>query len=163
MKRWQRANKGSFSQDPIKAFFHKYIHTIALNDESESACTWLTGRRSLRLKTITGQGRQKESHLGKLLKLNPTTLSGARIFCADVYSQDRNKYQFQLAAANVQSAYDGAVKEAFSIGVRLIRCVAVYRGSIKQRTRDQAPIQVWQQAGKPTRKAINPTVECQLT
>jgi len=70
----------------------------------------------------------------------------ARAFSADVYTNNRKKFQIQIQAESVTDAYFRAVANAFHQGISMVRCVAIYEGSNSERFSGQAPVKIWQQA-----------------
>lgn len=65
-----------------------------------------------------------------------------QVFSADVYCNNRKKYQFQIEAASITEAYFAMVAEAVSRGVRLIRCIAIYIGRVRDRSEYQVPAKI---------------------
>ena len=70
----------------------------------------------------------------------------AQVFSADVYTNNRRKFQIQVQAESVTAAYFRAVAKAFQQGISMVRCVAIYEGTNSERVFGQAPVKIWKQA-----------------
>ena len=87
--------------------------------------------------------------MGSIIKVNFNRSSDSIIYSADVYSHDMKKYQFQASTESIAEAYQVFINEAASCDVRVVKCIAIYKGAINARQFSQPPIKAWhQQNGK---------------
>ena len=64
-------------------------------------------------------------------------------FSADVYTIERNKYQFDLDAATLETALITAQQTAWRNGVTQIVCLVLFSDSVEHRGAMQSPEGVW--------------------
>lgn len=83
--------------------------------------------------------------MGQVIELDFRAYQAKQPYSADVYSTDMKKYQFEGDTCSVILAYHSFVGEAEKWGVQAIRCIAIYKGNIKERDQTQGPVRVWHQ------------------
>jgi|TARA_R110000823_G_scaffold27574_6_gene80205 hypothetical protein len=66
-----------------------------------------------------------------------------QFFNADVYTENRTKYQFEATAESATAAYFRIIALAVKEGISVIRLVAMFDGVLADRKADHPPIKVW--------------------
>ncbi|UZE97284.1 hypothetical protein [Alkalimarinus alittae] len=87
--------------------------------------------------------------MGKVIRVNFNHAPSIIAYSADVYSQDMKKHQFQLLSESIVDAYHAFINEASIVGVKVVKCIAIYKGTLNTRELSQPPVSVWHmQSGK---------------
>lgn len=65
------------------------------------------------------------------------------VYSADIYSEDMKKYQLQVIAGTISSAIRQVLEEVLIFRIKVVKCLAIYEGSLQERKAIQAPINIW--------------------